>query len=62
VAHKTKDRKLALIEGDLGRAKLQKMSEAEAKKALWDVAREICNDPDGLDDRCVPLVNISLLS
>jgi hypothetical protein len=62
VAHKTKDRKLALIEGDLGRAKLQKMSEAEAEKALWDVAREICDDPDGLDDRCIPSVNISLLS
>jgi hypothetical protein len=62
VAHKTKDRELALIEDDLGRAQLQKMSEPEAEKALWDVAREICDDPDHLDDRCIPSVNISLLS
>jgi hypothetical protein len=53
VARKTKERKVEVIEADLGREKLQGMSESKAEEALWEVAREMCDDPDGLDNRCL---------
>ncbi|KAJ7334225.1 hypothetical protein DFH08DRAFT_814249 [Mycena albidolilacea] len=50
VACKMKECKVEVIEADLGREKLQGMSESEAEEALWEVAREMCDDPDGLDN------------
>jgi hypothetical protein len=52
-AYKSKDRKIGVIEKDLGRKRLEGMSMAEAEATLWDVVRETCDDPDSLDPKYV---------
>ncbi|KAF8146326.1 hypothetical protein K438DRAFT_1990862 [Mycena galopus ATCC 62051] len=54
VAQKTKERKQDVLERDLGQEQLRNMSETEAEDALWDVVREICDDPDALDRSSIP--------
>jgi hypothetical protein len=51
VAQKCKERKKAVVSADLGRKEIQNMSESEVEDTLWEVVKEICDDPDGLDPR-----------
>jgi hypothetical protein len=50
-ARKFKERKQAVIEGDLGRQKIEEMSEEDVETMLWGALQEIHDDPDGLDPK-----------
>ncbi|KAJ7877260.1 hypothetical protein B0H14DRAFT_3436212 [Mycena olivaceomarginata] len=50
-AAKCIDKKQLVVEGDLGNTELAAMTDAEVEVALWEVVKEMCDDPDGLDPR-----------
>ncbi|KAJ6574411.1 hypothetical protein B0H19DRAFT_1063370 [Mycena capillaripes] len=53
-ARKFKERKQLVIESDLGREKIQEMSDEDVEILLWAVLQEIHDDPDGLDPNALP--------